>query len=217
MAKKPERQQPKKMPSPRPSEKGKGGPLQLDHIRFSLICEELARTGSKYKSCEALGFSYSGVRQAIREMELKGDDSWRELWDESYDQYRDSLEVEATRRARDGVVTEWKVNPATGERIPVKVEYSDRILEVLLKGAFPERFRDRISVSGTVGLEPVDAFANLSPKAKREIRAIIMRDLEEQRLEAAAKAAAVDGKFTEVETVDTALEDMRQIDQGEDD
>ena len=216
MAKQPERKQPKKTPSPRPSQAGNGGrPTDLVHIKFSLICEELARTGSKYKSCEALGFNYSTVAQAIRQMELKGDDSWRELWDDSYEQFKDSLEQAAIQRARDGTVTEFRVNAATGERIPVKIEYSDRLMEVLLKGAFPERFRERISVSGTVGLEPVDAFANLTSKAKREIRAIIMRDLEEQRVEAAARASAIEGEFTEVTGADAALADMRRV--GEED
>lgn len=202
-------------PTPRANEGGRdpGGapPLQLDSNAFTLICEELARTGSKYKSCEALGFSYSTVAGAIRNKELDGDDSWREAWDDAYEQYKDSLEVEANRRGRDGVVTEWKINPATGERVPVKIEYSDRLLEMLVKGAFPERFRERISVSGTIGLEPVDAFANLTSKAKREIRAIIMRDLEEQR--AAAAQPVIDAEYVEV---GTALEDMRQEQTEED-
>ena len=207
--------QPKKKPSPRPNEgsnaPGGGAPVELDHIKFALICEELARTGSKYKSCQALNFDYSTVQYAIRKMELAGDDSWRELWDDSYEQFKDSLEQAAIQRARDGTATEFRVNAATGERIPVKVEYSDRLMEVLLKGAFPERFRERISVSGVIGLEPVDAFANLTSKAKRAIRQIIMTDLEEQRVAAAAKV--IDAEYTEV---GTALEDMR-ADGGEED
>jgi hypothetical protein len=212
-------------PTPRPNEDGNsptgGRPVELDHNKFILICEELARLGSKYKACEALNVSYSAVQQAIRDNEVKGDGTWREAWDDAYEQFKDSLEQAAIQRARDGTVTEFRVNAATGERIPVKVEYSDRLMEVLLKGAFPERFRERISVSGTVGLEPVDAFANLTAKAKREIRAIIMRDLEEQRVEAAARAAAIEGEFTEVEGgeggASAALEDMRRLGEGEDD
>lgn len=198
-------------PTPRPNEDRNsptgGRPVELDSNRFQLICEELARTGSKYKACDALGFSYNSVQGAIRDNETKGDGSWRELWDDSYEQFKDSLEQAAIQRARDGTATEFRVNAATGERIPVKIEYSDRLMEVLLKGAFPERFRERISVSGTVGLEPVDAFANLTMKAKREIRAIIMRDLEEQRAEATARANAIEAEFTEVPG--DALEDLR--------
>jgi len=196
-------------PQPRESE-GKR-PLVLDAVKFALICEELARTGSKYKSCEALGFSYTTVRDAIVAQTQRGEDSWQGAWDDAYDQYRDSLEVEATRRARDGAPTEWKImRNERGEavRVPVKVEYSDRLMEVLLKGAFPERFRERISIAGTIGLEPVDAFANLTAKAKREIRAIVLRDLEEQRsaADAARQGEVVDAEFTDV---DGALEDLR--------
>lgn len=176
-----------------------------------LICEELARTGSKYKSCENLGVTYNTVAQTIRAKELEGDDSWREAWDDAYEQFKDSLEQAAIQRARDGTATEFRVNAATGERVPVKIEYSDRLMEVLLKGAFPERFRERISVSGTIGLEPVDAFANLTSKAKREIRAIIMKDLEEQR--AAAAQPVLEAEYVEV---GTALEDMRQEQTEED-
>jgi hypothetical protein len=203
---------PKKPPAKRekhatPPEGGR--PIQLDWNSFQLICERLAECGSKYQSCEDLNFSYSTVVQAIKSHEDRGDDTWRDLWNTSYDKFRDSLEKEATRRARDGVVTEFqlKVNPATGERelAPKKVEYSDRLMEVLLKGHFPERFRERVHHSGTVGLEPVDVFANLSTKAKREIREIIMRDLEEQReLASAAKA----GDVVEV-TGAMQLEDLR--------
>jgi hypothetical protein len=189
-----------------------GRPIDLDSNAFALICEELARTGSKYKSCEALNFSYNSVSSAIKRQELAGDDSWRELWDSSYDQFRDGLEQEAYRRARDGFITKWQLNKK-GERVPVEMEYSDRLMEVLIKGHFPDRYRDKLFVSGTIGLEPVDAFANLSPKAKRQIREIIMADLEEQRTLAAARADHKAGRLVEGEVLDVtaAIADMRTI------
>ena len=107
-----------------------------------------------------------------------------------------------------GGITEFKYNAATGERVPTKVEYSDRLMEVLLKGHFPERFRERISVSGQIGLQPIDAFSNLTAGAKREIRAIIMRDLEEQRELSAARLNAID--VAAIESGDAAaLSDLR--------
>jgi hypothetical protein len=212
--------------NPRPNEgklPAKGGPpTMLDSSRFTLICEELVRTGSKYKACEALGFDYSTVANAIREGELRGDDSWREAWDDAYQQFRDGLEQEAFRRARDGSVVKWRfVKKGDGslDRVPEEMEYSDRLMEVLLKGHFPDRYRDKVFVSGTVGLEPVDAFGSLSPKAKRAIREIIMADLEEQRSLAAARAEAqagtgqvIDGELVAA----TALEDMREAEDKED-
>lgn len=207
-----------KKPRPRPNEDqvpARGArPVALDSIRFQLICEELARTGSKYKSCEALGFAYDTVSKAIKEAEDRGDDSWREAWNDAYNQFRDSLEQEAFRRARDGVITKWrfsKQKDGTYRREPEEMEYSDRLMEVLLKGHFPDRYRDKLFVAGNVGLEPIDAFSALSPKAKREIRLIIMRDLEEQRRAANARADVREGKTIEGEMVDVtpALEDMR--------
>lgn len=211
---------PKRTVQPRPNE-GKlpergGRPIDLDSNKFTLICEELARTGSKYRACEALNFSYNTVAVAIKEAEGRGDDSWRELWNESYDQFRDSLEQAAIKRARDGTPIEFRLNTRTGELIPTKVEFSDRLAEVLLKGHFPERYRDKLFAAGVVGLEPVDAFSNLSPKAKRQIREIIMADLEEQRTLALAREDHKAGRLVEGELVDATaiIEDLRESGDG---
>lgn len=219
--------EPSKKPQPRIADGCR--PPALDQNRFTLICEELARTGSKYKSCEALGFNYSTVIQAIKIQDEKGNDSWREAWDTAYDQFRDSLADEATRRARNGVVRKFAIYQAgdrkgepildpQGNPIPVEVEYSDHLLALLLKGHFPERFRDNVHHSGVVGLQPVDAFSNLTTRAKLEIRGIIMRDLEEQRV-AAAEAQLLSrdrGEVIEGTAVERALEDLRDSGDGGD-
>lgn len=202
--------------APRPNEDPENRKLtggikpDLTWDKFILICEVLAETGSKYKAAEALSFNYSTVQGAIREATERGDDEWQELWDSSYDQFRDKLEQAAITRHVDGVVQ--KRYDKEGNLISEETVYSDRMGELLLKGHFPERFRDKIFVSGNVGLEPVDAFANLTPKAKREIRAIIMRDLEEQR-EAARLREDPDVIDVVAVPVDEALaahiEDMR--------
>lgn len=205
MSRDPKRKKP--VPKPRPTERGAGGtpPLLTANI-FKLICEKLAESGSKYKACDALGFEYSTVHQAIRDQAGRGDDSWQEAWDYAYDQFKDSLEQAAIARARDGTPTEFRIG-RNGEAIPTKIEFSDRLAEVLLKGHFPERYRDRVYHSGTVGLEPVDAFANLSAKAKRKIRAIIMEDLEEQR-----EAARAQEPIPVAVEPGAMLEDMRGAD-----
>lgn len=178
-------------PTPRKNENGNqhergGGVPILDSNRFILICEEYARTGLAYASCEALGVNYNTVMSAIKSKSNEGDDSWQETWDEARDKFRESLEKAIIERGRDGTPTKWSVNPKTGERTPIEWTYSDRLLELAAKGHFPERYRDKVFVSGNVGLEPIDVFSNLTLKAKREIRAIIMRDLEEQRQSAQA-------------------------------
>lgn len=196
---------------PRPRAKSaNGGPAaELSATVFQAICETLARTGAKYKSCEEHGFLNSTVMDAIRSQENIGDDSWRDSWNLALERWKETLEIEAYRRGHHGVVTEWKVLPLSGEKVPVKVEYSDRMLEVLMKGHFPERYRDNIHHSGLIGLEPVDAFSNLSAKAKREIRAIILRDLEDQREEADRARKAQQPPVIEGELIHHQIADLR--------
>lgn len=186
-----------------------GGPVILDWNSFQLICERLAETGGKYRSCEDLGFNYSTVASVIKTREDAGDDSWRDLWTESYNKYRESLEMEARKRARDGTPTEFKPVPGPDgsvQLVPVKVEYSDRLLELLVTAAFPERFRKNLHHSGAIGLEPIDAFSNLSHKAKRQIRQIIMEDLAEQRKLAQDRVRErVDGAVIDVEASSVQL------------
>lgn len=188
-------------------------PPVVDRNKFILICERYAETGLAMASCEDLGVNFNSVKTAIADQLARGDDSWRELWTESYDKFRESLERAIVTRGRDGTPTKWRVNPETGERTATEWTFSDRLLELAARGHFPERYRTNVAVSGTMGLEPVDAFSNLSPGAKREIRAIIMRDLEEQRLAAqlADRAATIEGDFSERPS--DALADMRR---GED-
>lgn len=197
------------------TEKG-GSRVLLDSIRFQLICERYAETGLARASCEELGFKYETVQSAIGAKREEGDDTWGEAWAEAHEKFKESLEREIFARGRDGKPKKWltdkegkPVLDADGKMVVTEVEYSDRMLELAARGHFPERYRDRISVSGEIGLHPVDAFANLSVKAKRLIREIIMADLEEQRK--ARAATVVEAEFTEV---DVALEDMRAGEEG---
>jgi hypothetical protein len=169
-----------------------------------LICERRAETGLSIASCEDLGFNYNTVMNAVKEMTKRGDDSWQDAWDDAHEKFKESLEKAIITRGRDGTPVKWRVDPSTGERIPIEWVFSDRMLELAAKGHFPERYRDKVVGSGTLGLEPVDAFANLSTKAKRAIREIIMADLEEQRQIAAA--VIVEAEYTEVSD---RIEDMR--------
>jgi hypothetical protein len=201
-----------KKPAKRPNEDGgqhrNGGKrVLLGSSQFTLICEQYAETGLAYASCEALGFNYSTVMTAIKDQWNRGDETWQELWDESHAKFRESLERAIFQRGRDGTPTKWRVDPRTGDRTAIEWTFSDRLLELAARGHFPERYRDNVHVSGTVGLEPVDAFANLSTGAKRKIRAIIMEDLEEQRL-AQVKRVKDSGVVVE-STATEMLTDMR--------
>lgn len=155
---------------------------ELTWTRFKRICSILAETGAKYKSCEAGGFAYATVREAIiRETKLDNP-AWQELWDLSHAHYRESLMMEARSRARDG----WK-EPLFDKDGNVKGylrKKSDRLLELMLKGEFPEMFRDNVHHTGSLVTEGagLDLLKDLSLKAKKAIRQIIMDDMAEQAL-----------------------------------
>jgi hypothetical protein len=82
--------------------------------------------------------------------ERRSDAAFAMAWDEAEQEAADRLEREAWRRAAEGtkkpIVYKGKV---TGHYL----EYSDRMLELLLKAHRPDKFRERVSteVSGPKG------------------------------------------------------------------
>lgn len=159
----------------------------LDWRGFTVICAHLAETGVKYKSCEAGGFRYETVRQAIHKETAAGNGEWQELWDLSLEHFRESLIKEARSRAVDG----WK-EPLfyKGELQGYVRKKSDRLLELLMRGHIPEVYRDNVNVSGGLDLTGggLDIFSELSLDAKKRIRDIMMEDLKAQAAATAAKA-----------------------------
>lgn len=130
---------------------------------------ELARAGNVTLAAQAAGVHRTHVYQ-WRESDL----DFAAAWDAALDQAADLLEEEARRRAYEGlrrikfdrgrpimvpavgadglVVKDDKGNP---ELVPyVEHEYSDTLLIFLLKGARPEKFRERNETKHT--FEPVD-------------------------------------------------------------
>lgn len=74
------------------------------------------------------------------------------LWDEAEAHAVDKLEREAWRRAVEGFEEPvWH----QGEQVGVVRKYSDRLIEILLKGHRPEKFVDRIKAehSGSVPVQ----------------------------------------------------------------
>lgn len=93
---------------------------------------------------------------------------YREAFQDACNEVADNLESEAIRRAHTGVFEptvhqgqfvypqKTKVDPKTGEEIVIRarkpfgiVKYSDSLLQFLLKGLRPERYRDRVSAEVT--------------------------------------------------------------------
>lgn len=68
---------------------------------------------------------------------------------EAHEDACDSLETEARRRAVEGVD---KPVYQGGKKVGTVREYSDTLLIFLMKGAIPDKYRERLGVSGEVGV-----------------------------------------------------------------
>lgn len=112
--------------------------------------ELLASNGNVTVTCEALNLRRQTVYEARAE-----DAEFAAAWDAAMEQAADHLEAEARRRAVDG----WD-EPVfyQGEKAGLVRKFSDTLLIFLLKGARPEKFRDRQQHEHTgPGGEPLPA------------------------------------------------------------
>lgn len=123
---------------------GKGRTIRTVKARAAFIAA-IRETCNIAEACRRAGIGRSSV------YEWRDDDeSFAAEWDEAVDDAIDSLEAEAWRRGVQGVDM-----PVThkGEITDWYRGYSDRMLEVLLKGHRPEKYRERFSgeISGPGG------------------------------------------------------------------
>lgn len=93
----------------------------------------------------------------------KADPDFALLWADAVEAGVDVLEDEARRRAVEGV--EWQVFDKDGNVVRVETRYSDKLLELLLKGRRPGVYREnaRVELSGPGGgpIEIEDRSASL--------------------------------------------------------
>lgn len=90
---------------------------------------------------------------------MKHDPEYAKVFTEARENAVDALEDEAYRRAVDGMERkkfhngEPIIDPVTGEQY-VEREYSDKLLELLLKANFPAKYRERMDLKheGEVGV-----------------------------------------------------------------
>jgi len=76
----------------------------------------------------------------------KKDQAFAEAWDVALEAGTDRLEDEAYRRAVEGIITTRYTK--NGDEYTT-INYSDRLLELLLKSRRPERYRERYDVETT--------------------------------------------------------------------
>lgn len=82
----------------------------------------------------------AGVPRSTAYDWYKADPAFAAKWDEAVEVAVDSLEKEAWRRARDGVL---KPVYQKGEKVGQVREYSDQLMVTLLKAHKPEKYRER--------------------------------------------------------------------------
>lgn len=96
--------------------------------------------------CDAANVSRNMVDYA-----RQNDETFRQAFDDARDHAADLLEEEARRRAELGTqklaISGGKVVLHDGKPVMI-TEYSDRLMELMLKAVKPERFRERIEHSG---------------------------------------------------------------------
>lgn len=108
------------------------------------FCRFLAQYGTKTKACEAVGISYPTFKKHYNE-----NMQFQEAVDAALEEYADVLEMEAHRRAVEGID-----EPVyqMGQLIGHKRNYSDSLLKMKLTAARPEKYSTKSTIKheGTV-------------------------------------------------------------------
>lgn len=120
--------------------------MKLTPERLTAFCAALATTGGNVsRACEAVGISRMTAYNWRED-----DPEFAKAWDNAKAIGAEALEDEATRRAFEG--TEKPVFHQGVECGTIR-EYSDTLTIFLLKGAKPEKYRERVSseISGPNG------------------------------------------------------------------
>lgn len=122
----------------------------------------LAVTGIVKRACDLAGVSRSTV-YAHRE----NDEAFAAAWRDAEEDSADLAELEAWRRGVEGVE---KPVFYKGEEVATIREYSERMLEILLKARRPEKFRDNVKLEhgGSVVLTLSDLIRRAREKPKGE-------------------------------------------------
>lgn len=109
----------------------------------------LRETGNVSEAARA-----TGIERSTAYDRRNGHASFAALWDDALEEATDALEAEARRRAYDG----WdepvygRVGKDQDGQIGLVRKYSDSLMNTLLKGNRPEKFKDRQQVEHTGGI-----------------------------------------------------------------
>ena len=105
--------------------------------------ESYATTGNVCQTCRETGLPRRTIHSWLRR-----DKAFRAAYDTAQEEAVEALEAEARRRAEKGTL-----EPVyhQGQAVGAIRKYSDTLLIFLLKGAKPEKYRDRYEVTGAKG------------------------------------------------------------------
>jgi len=147
-----------------PEEKRRfGGPIAASKMtpkKRAAFLEALAESGNVSEACGIAVVSRDCVYRL-----RKADKEFAAMWETAIEIACDSLELEARRRAKEG----W-LEPVHWQGIPMSVvrKYSDTLLIFLLKGANPEKYRERFDVAARQRVE-TEATIIFYPSNGREV------------------------------------------------
>src|SRR6185369_4243086 len=113
----------------------------------------------------------------------KNDPTFAEAWNDALDEASDHLEEEMIRRATTGSL---KPVYHGGELVGHIREYSDTLLIFTLKGARPEKYRERFEHSGKIQTEDVTDPAARDARALELVNAALARKAAAESAEAMA-------------------------------
>lgn len=102
---------------------------------------QFSMNGNITKSAE-----YVGIERSSHYRWMKEDPEYRALYAEAEDQFADNLEAEARRRAFEGYEEDVYYQ---GDIVGQQRKFSDTLLIFLLKGAKPQKYKDRVEQETT--------------------------------------------------------------------
>lgn len=117
-------------------------PVEFTPERKAIYLQHMRQTGLRYLSAERAGISTSTI-----EKHKKLDPVFADACEAAKESHTDELIEEAMRRAKDGVSVPIIGGKFKDEVITYVQEYSDRLMEVMLKSR-REEFRGRDKVDG---------------------------------------------------------------------
>jgi len=125
----------------RKNERKRAYTRQFDERAMDLFLEAYAMTGNITVSSEAAAIAPHTVR-----MKRDSDPEFSLRFDEAYDEFRSTLEVEGYRRAVEGVLEPVYQG---GKLVGHKRAYSDGLLQTYLKAHHP-KYKDKVAIEGSV-------------------------------------------------------------------